>query len=55
MKLDFEHYPKISADLLEESKRLILANKGKWDPPFFTDTESYIDISKIQQTANDFL
>jgi glucose-6-phosphate isomerase len=53
--LDFENYPKIKANLLEESKNIILSNKDKWDPPFFTDTESYIDMDEIQQATNEFL
>ena len=53
--LDFEYYPKIKANLIKESKSIILSNKDKWDPPFFTDTESYLDLGEIQQVANDFL
>jgi len=53
--LHFEYYPKIDANLLELSKKIVLSNKSKWDPPFFTDTESYIDLDEIQQTSKDFL
>jgi len=53
--LDFEYYPKIDANLLEISKKIVLSNKSKWDLPFFTDTESYIDLDEIQQTSKDFL
>ena len=53
--LDIEYYPKIDTLLLEKSKSIIELNKSKWNPPFFTDTELYIDIDKIQQTASDFL
>jgi len=52
--LNFEYYPKIEANLLEISKKIVLSNKSKWDPPFFTDTESYIDMGEIQQTSKDF-
>jgi len=52
--LNFEYYPKIDANLLEASKKIVLSNKSKWDPPFFTDTESYIDMGEIQQTSKDF-
>lgn len=52
--LTFEYYPKIDAKLLETSKKIILSNKSKWDPPFFTDTESYVDLGEIQQTSKDF-
>ncbi|NVM46903.1 MAG: hypothetical protein HWN79_18505 [Candidatus Lokiarchaeota archaeon] len=53
--LDIEYYPKIDTLLLEKSKNIIELNKSKWNPPFFTDTEFYIDIGKIQQTTSDFL
>jgi len=53
--LNFEYYPKIDANLLEISKKIVLSNKSKWDPPFFTDTESYIDLDEIQQTSKDYL
>ncbi len=53
--LNFEYYPKIDVNLLEISKKIVLSNKSKWDPPFFTDTESYIDMGEIQQTSKDFL
>jgi len=53
--LDIEYYPKIGILLLEKAKNIIKLNKSKWSPPFFTDTESYIDIGKIQQTSIDFL
>ena len=52
--MTFEYYPKIDAKLLETSKKIILSNKSKWDPPFFTDTESYVDLGEIQQTSKDF-
>ncbi len=53
--LDIEYYPKIDTLLLEKSKNIIKLNKSKWNPPFFTDTELYIDIDKIQRTSSDFL
>lgn len=52
--LNFEYYPKIDANLLKISKKIVLSNKNKWDPPFFTDTESYIDMGEIQQTSKEF-
>jgi len=52
--LNFEYYPKIDAKLLEISKKIVLSNKSKWDPPFFTDIESYIDMGEIQQISKDF-
>ena len=53
--LDIEYYPKIDTPLLEKSKNIINSNKSKWNPPFFTNTELYIDIDKIQQISSDFL
>ena len=53
--LNFEYYPKIDANLLEISKKIVLSDKSKWDSPFFTDTESYIDLDEIQQTSKDYL
>lgn len=53
--LDIEYYPKIGANLLEISRKIVVSNKSKWDPPFFIDTETYIDIDEIQQASSDFL
>ncbi|NVM18557.1 MAG: hypothetical protein HWN80_12650 [Candidatus Lokiarchaeota archaeon] len=53
--LNFEYYPKINANLLEISKKKALSNKSKWDPPFFTDTESYVDMNEIQLISKDYL
>jgi glucose-6-phosphate isomerase len=53
--LNVEYYPKIDANLLETSKQIILSNKSKWDSPFFTDTESLIDMDEIQIASKDFL
>ncbi|NHJ20010.1 MAG: hypothetical protein EAX91_03630 [Candidatus Lokiarchaeota archaeon] len=51
--LDFEYYPNIDTKLLDKSKGRILSNKDKWDTPFFTDTESYIDMGELQQVSKD--
>lgn len=51
--LDFEYYPNIDTKLLDKSKSRILSNKDKWDTPFFTDTESYIDMGELQQVSKD--
>jgi len=53
--LDIEYYPKIGANLLEISRKIVVSNKSKWDPPFFIDTETHIDIDEIQQASSDFL
>ncbi|TFF98096.1 MAG: hypothetical protein EU540_08235 [Promethearchaeota archaeon] len=51
LRLKFEYYPKIDGALLKDANKFIQQNKEKWDPPFFTDTKSHIDIEKIQQTT----
>lgn len=51
LRLKFEYYPKIDSALLKDANKFIQENKEKWDPPFFTDTKSHIDIEKIQQTT----
>jgi glucose-6-phosphate isomerase len=53
--LDIEYYPKIDTNLLEISRKIVVSNKSKWDPPFFIDTETHIDIDEIQQFSSDFL
>jgi len=49
-----ECYPEISKQIISNSLNLINKNKNKWDKPFFIDTNSYIDIDKIQEVANQF-
>ncbi|TFG24791.1 MAG: hypothetical protein EU529_03120 [Promethearchaeota archaeon] len=51
LRLKFEYYPKIESALLKDANKVIQQNKEKWDPPFFTDTKSHIDIEKIQKTT----
>ncbi|MFX0076896.1 MAG: hypothetical protein ACFE96_15735 [Candidatus Hermodarchaeota archaeon] len=53
--LRFENHPKMDTKLLDNSIKRILSNKDKWDPPFFTDTESYINMGELQQVSKDFL
>jgi len=49
-----EYYPEISKDFVTDSQNLINVNKIKWDKPFFIDTNTYIDIDKIQEVVNQF-
>ena len=49
LKLKFESYPKVKDEQLEEAINIIRGNKDKWDPPFFTDIKSHIDMAEIQQ------
>ncbi len=53
--LKIEYYPRIENTILEESVETIKDNKLKWDPPFFSDTKSYINIENIQQTCEPFI
>jgi glucose-6-phosphate isomerase len=53
--LGFEYYPNIETRLLDKSKSIILSNKDRWDTPFFTDTESYIDMGELQRVSKDLL
>ena len=52
--LNIEYYPRIRNTNLEESIEIIKDNKLKWDPPFFINTKSYINIENIQQTCEPF-
>jgi glucose-6-phosphate isomerase len=53
--MKFEYYPNINDSLLEDSVIDIKHNKDLWDPPFFFDTKTYLDINRIQQTTNQFI
>ncbi len=53
--LNFEYYPKINANLMEKLISISKSNKHHWDPPFFTDTETYIDMGAIHQASKGFL
>ena len=54
IRLKLEYYPEISKEFISNSLNLINNNKYKWDKPFFIDTNTYIDIDKIQEAANQF-
>jgi len=54
-RFKLEFYPEINENLLNKSKELILENKDKWDAPFFADTETYINMSEINEASQDFL
>ena len=53
--LKLEYYPNLDNDLLYESINRIKNNRNKWDPPFFFDTKSYLNIEQIKQTIKPFL
>ncbi|MFX1298307.1 MAG: hypothetical protein ACFFD2_26065 [Promethearchaeota archaeon] len=54
-RLKLEYYPKINEKLLNKSIELAANNKNKWDAPFFTDTETYINMEEINNASQDFL
>ncbi len=41
--------------MLKESIEIVKNNKEQWDPPFFFDTKTYLDIEKIQQATKQFI
>ena len=53
--VNIEYYPRIKKRILEESLETIQDNRLKWDPPFFIDTKSYLDIENIQRTCEPFI
>ncbi len=53
--IKFEYYPEINDKIFEDSLKDIIKNKDLWDPPFFFDTKSYLDINKIQQIVKPFI
>jgi glucose-6-phosphate isomerase len=53
MKL--EYYPKITKTILEKNINTINTNKDHWQEPFFTDTESYLNINKIKELSSKYL
>jgi glucose-6-phosphate isomerase len=55
LKLKLEYYPKINEKLLEKSIKTIQENQNKWDPPFFFDTKSYLDLEEIKQATKPFV
>ena len=55
LKLKLEYYPEISDKLVKKSVETIQKSKNKWDPPFFFDTQTYIDLEKIKQTTQVFI
>ena len=50
-----EYYPEINNTLMEESIDLIKKNRENWDHPFFFDTKTHIDLTRIQNTTEQFI
>ncbi len=55
MNVKLECYPELNSTLIEESINIINKNKDHWDPPFFFDTESNLDIQKVQKIVGQFI
>ncbi len=55
INLKLEYYPEINDKMIVDSINLIKKNKDHWDSPFFIDTKTHIDLSKIQNVANPFI
>ena len=53
--MNLEYYPKIEKSLLEKDLSTIRENKNNWESPFFTDTESYLDLQEIKEKSSQFL
>ncbi|MFX1239036.1 MAG: hypothetical protein ACFFAS_16145 [Promethearchaeota archaeon] len=53
-RISLEYYPILKEEKLQDSIQAIKNSKEKWDPPFFSDTTSYIDMSKIISTTSEF-
>jgi glucose-6-phosphate isomerase len=55
IKVKFECYPDIIETMIKDSINTIKNNKENWDPPFFFDTKSYLDMSKIRKTTDQYI
>ncbi len=54
-RFKLEYYPEINEKLLNKSIELIEDNKNKWDAPFFTDTETHVNMTEINNASQEFL
>ncbi|MFW9969700.1 MAG: hypothetical protein ACFFDF_05825 [Candidatus Odinarchaeota archaeon] len=55
MNIKFECYPEIKDALIDESIDIIKKNKDHWDPPFFFDTKTYIDMPRIRNITDPYI
>ncbi len=55
IKVKLEFYPVINEKRVEESINIINKNKEHWDPPFFFDTKTNLDIPKLQNIIEQFI
>jgi len=54
-KVKFECYPEINETRIKASINIINKNKENWDPPFFFDTKTNLDIPKIRKITDQFI
>jgi len=50
-----EYYPRIPHEFLEKGLELVKNNKERWDKPFFTDINTYLNLEQIKQVSDQFL
>ncbi|MFX1316869.1 MAG: hypothetical protein ACFE9T_13490 [Promethearchaeota archaeon] len=55
LNLKLEYYPGMNNETLSVAIETIKKNREKWDPPFFLDTKSFIDIEKIKTITQPFM
>ncbi|MFX1436963.1 MAG: hypothetical protein ACFFAA_07095 [Promethearchaeota archaeon] len=55
IKVKFECYPDMLDTMIKNSINDIKNNKENWDPPFFFDTKTYLDLSKIQKITDQYI
>jgi len=55
MNLKLECYPELKDAMIEESIDLINKNKDHWDPPFFFNTKTNLDLPKLQKITGQFI
>ncbi len=53
--IKFEYYPRVTNPLIRNAINVIKTNKDNWDPPFFFDTKTYLNMEKIRETSNQYL
>lgn len=51
-EFEIEYYPKLKEKGITEAINFITEHKEKWDPPFFTDTKSYLDMENVKQVIH---
>ncbi|MFX1339154.1 MAG: hypothetical protein ACFFDK_11145 [Promethearchaeota archaeon] len=55
LEIKCEYYPRIPHEILENGLQLVKKNKEKWDEPFFTDLNAYLNLEQIKRVSDQFL